>query len=269
MTDYTSKRLHRRLAEDNILLGLANHYPSPAVIESMGHGWDFIWIDCQHGQTSYDSALASVRTAQGMELDTLLRVESRDPDLMGKYADMGVSAIMVPQVEDAEQAEAIVRALRYPPRGHRSFASRRLVDLVGVDHHLQPQPLIVAQIESRRALDRVAQIIEIDGIDALFFGPDDVRLDMGLAHDTSPLDHQELNEAMSKTAQAARAVGKHAGVPAPTPELLTAVVDMGYQLLACGGDAGFVRVGARAQLTALRSVLGKLGHPASSRDAGT
>jgi len=83
---------------------------------------------------------------------------------------------------------------------------------------------------------------------------------MGIAYDTSPLDHQELSEAMRKTAQVARAAGKYAGVPAPTPELLTAAVDMGYQLLGGGSDAGFVRVGARERLTALRGVLGELGH---------
>ena len=84
---YTSERIRKRLAAGEILFGLAHHYPSTAVLESMGAGWDFVWVDAQHGQHSYDSALESVRVAQGMGLDTLLRVDSRDRDLLGKYAD--------------------------------------------------------------------------------------------------------------------------------------------------------------------------------------
>ena len=78
MNDYTSERLRRRLDAGEVLLGLAHHYPSPAVLESMCAGWDFVWIDCQHGQLSCEAGLASVRTAQGMGLDTLLRVESAE-----------------------------------------------------------------------------------------------------------------------------------------------------------------------------------------------
>jgi 4-hydroxy-2-oxoheptanedioate aldolase len=264
MTDYTSKRLRRRLGNGDVLLGLNHHYPSSAVLESMGTGWDFVWIDCQHGLFAYDAALASVRVAQGMGLDTLLRVESSDFHLLGKYADMGSSAIMIQQVDDAAEAEAVVRALRYPPRGNRSFASRRLIDLVGVDYHLQEQPLIVTQIESRSAIDAVEEIVAVDGVDALFFGPDDLRLDLGIAYDASPLDNDELNAAMRRTAEVARAAGKFAGTPAGTPELVAAAADMGYQLIIGGSDAGFVRVTARERLEKLHAVLKDRGHQPSA-----
>src|SRR5688572_16430452 len=123
---YTSERIRKRLAAGEVLFGLAHHYPSTAVLESMGGGWDFVWVDAQHGQHSYESALEAVRVAQGMGLDTLLRVDSRDPDVLGKYADTGSSALMIPMVNNAAQAETIVSALRYPPAGDRSYASRRL-----------------------------------------------------------------------------------------------------------------------------------------------
>jgi len=250
----TSERLRSRLKAGEHLLGLAHHFPSAAVLDAMCSGWDFVWIDAQHGQHSYESVLNSIRVAQGLGLDTLLRVESRDPDVLGKYADTGTSMLMIPMVDTVADAQAAVRAVRYPPQGERSYASRRLIDLVGPDYHLKTQPFIVAQIETPESVENVEAILGVDGIDAVFFSPDDLRLRAGIAYDVPHNEHPLLVEAMRRTAKAARSAGKFAGAPAATPALLKDVISLGYHFSIGGSDAGFVRVTARQRLEQLRTI---------------
>jgi 4-hydroxy-2-oxoheptanedioate aldolase len=251
---YTSERLRNRLESGEHLLGLSHHYPCASVLESMCAGWDFVWIDAQHGQHTYESALNSVRIAQGLGLDTLLRVESRDPDVMCKYADTGTSALMIPMVDTEADAREAVQAVRYPPQGERSYAARRLVDLVGADYHLKTQPFLVAQIETPEAVKNLETILAVEGIDAVFFSPDDLRLRSGIAYDVPHNGHPLLTDAMHRTAKEASAAGKFAGVPAPTPALLRDVIAMGFHFSIGGGDAGFVRTTARQRLEQLRPI---------------
>ncbi len=249
-----SDEMRQRLASGEILLGLCSQYPSAAVVESMCPGWDFVWIDMQHGQHDYASALEAVRTTQALGLASMLRVDTHDSLLLGKYTDTGTTAILIPMVNSSEQAKEMVVALRYPPSGERSFASRRLVDLVGTDHHLKTAPLLVVQIETPQALQSAEAIAAVDGVDALFFGPDDFRLASGIAYDVGLTEHLDLARAAERTAAAAVRAGKHAVIPAPTPALLKQAIAWGYRLMIGGTDAGFVRISARTRLAELDAV---------------
>ncbi len=261
----SAQTLRERLKSGQCLLGLCNMYPASGLIEGMCAGWDLVWIDAQHGQIGYDAALAGIRTAEACGLETLLRVPGHEPSMLGVFADLAPSALMVPMVNTPEQARSIVTALRFAPQGQRSYGGRRPIDLGGRQYFKSPDPILVAQIETIEAAQNAEAIIDVDGTDMLFFGPDDMKVSMGIAIDTPPTEHARLRQVMAATAQAARRAGKSCACIATTDAAARIVVEMGYQLLIGGGDAAFVRTGAAQRLQVLRDIVRP--QPSTSADA--
>ena len=250
-------RLRRRLKNGELLLGLLNHYPSAALIETVGAMWDFLWIDGQHGQFSYDNALTAVRTADLVGIESLLRVPGQEHGLLGLYADMFPSALMVPMVNNVEQAKAVVDATRFPPLGNRSYGGRRPIDILDRDYYREHEPVLVAQIETPEAVDNAAAIAATEGVDVLFLGTDDLKIQAGLSVNAPSLETDVVIEAMARVAQAAKDTGKAAGCVAPNPELMKHSVDLGYQVLVGGADMGLLREACREKVRALREVMGR------------
>ena len=250
-----SETLRDKLNAGRVLLGLGHMYPAAGIIEGMGGGWDFSWIDMQHGQHDYASTLEAIRAAELTGLHTMVRVPGHNPDAMSKVADMDPDAVMVPMIDTADDARAAVDALRFPPTGRRSYGGRRVIDRHGRGYYKDRDLLVVAQIETPEALTRVDEIAAVEGIDVLFFGPDDMKFRMGLDLSTSVLENAQLSDAMRDVAAAASRAGKHSGVVAVAPEMLTVNVGMGYRLIVGGGDIMFLRNGSAAALQRLRSAV--------------
>src|SRR5690606_8595907 len=98
--------------------GLANMYPCAGIIEGMCGGWDFVWIDGQHGQMAYDATLHAVRAADAAGIQALVRVPGHEYGILGPVADMAPAAIMVPMIDTPEQAKTVTKALCFPPIGN-------------------------------------------------------------------------------------------------------------------------------------------------------
>jgi len=248
-------RFRKRLADGETLLGLAHCYPAAGIIETIARRWDFLWIDCQHGQLSYEHALHAVRTADGMGVETLVRPPSQEPGLLGSYADLFCSGLMVPLVNNARQAAAVADAVRFPPRGNRSFGGRRPIDFLGRDYYRGHEPLLVCQIETTEALRQADEIVAIDGVDALFLGTDDLKMQLGIPVDAPNLETEPIAQAVRRVAESARNAGKYAGCVATNAESVKHCADLGYQLLVGGADVGFLRASSAERLEALRQAL--------------
>ncbi len=249
--------LFNKLRAGDVVLGLCNMYPAPGIIEGMCRGWDFVWIDGQHGQLSYDGCLNAMLAASATGIETLIRVPGHENGILGPIADLAPSAIMVPMVDTAAQAKAIVQSLRFPPLGNRSYGGRRVIDLDGRDYYRERELCVVAQVETLEAVKNADAIINTEGIDVLFFGPDDMKLRMGLPINTAIDESKELQAAMKTTADAARKAGKFAGCVVASPASVQVAVDLGYNMGGGGGDIAFLRVAAADKLTALRAVAGQ------------
>lgn len=230
-------------------------YPNAGIIEGMGPGWDFSWMDMQHGQHDFESTLDAIRAAEATGLHTLVRVPGSDPDVMSKVADMDPDAVMVPMVNTADQARAAVRALHFPPLGSRSYGGRRVIDRHGRNFYKDRDLLVVVQIETLEALSCVDEIAAVEGVDLLFFGPDDMKLRMGLDLSTPVSENKQLCDALRQVAAASKTAGKHCGVVAVTPELVRLNVDYGYQFIVGGGDSMFLKSGAADALKNLRGAV--------------
>lgn len=250
-------RLLEKLRRGDVCLGLANTYPAPGIIEIMGRGWDFIWIDGQHGQFSYEAALNAVRAAAAIGVDSLLRVPGHEHSTLCLYADMGPLAVMVPMVNTAAEAEHVVRGLRFPPRGARSFGGRRVADLYGRGYATESELMVVLQVETAEAAANADAIAAVDGVDCLFFGPDDMKMSLGLPMETAITEDARLQRAMEQTAAGARAHQRALGCVCPNAESARLALGLGYRLLAGGGDAPFLRTGAATRLSELRQAVGR------------
>lgn len=248
-------RLRKRLEDGEVLLGFANNYPSPAMIESVGPLWDFIWIDGQHGQFSYDSVLASVRAADAMGVASIVRVPGPEYGVVGPYADTFPSAVMVPMVDNAQEAAETVRALRFPPLGRRSFGGRRPVDIVGRDYYRTHEPLLIVQIETPEAVANAADIAAVEGIDVLFLGTEDLKIHLGLPISLPILESRLLVDALAGVAQGAKNADKVAGCSAMHPELFRCCVELGYRLIAGGSDRYLLYDSSQERVRTLRNVI--------------
>ncbi len=237
-------------------LGFCSMYPAAGIIERIGQDWDWCWIDIQHGEWGMHDIIHGVRACNLVGIFAIVRVAGHDPSIIGKTLETACNGIMVPMVENAEQAEAVVRLTRFAPRGQRSYGSRRPIDLYGraYSHADQPQPLLICQIESPAAVEQADAIAAIDGVDALFFGPDDMAVARGLPMD-QPRPANCFDREMAAIAAAARRHGKIAGGIARDPESQKQMLAMGYHLLVCTGDVPLLTAHSTAAAQSARAVL--------------
>ncbi|MBN2296811.1 MAG: hypothetical protein JXM70_30580 [Pirellulales bacterium] len=251
--DPTQFRQH--VQNDDTMLGMGIQYPAESIIESIGHMWDFLWLDGQHGQISYERMLSMVRTADLVGVDTVVRVPGHESGTLGLYADMAPSAIMVPMINTAEDARAAVEAVRFPPLGSRSFGGRRPIDTMGRTYYLEKEPLLIAQIETRQAIENCEEIASTDGVDLLMLGPDDLKTQLGLAIDSPLLDTPELLQCLNKVVRAADKAGKGAMCIATTPELLKYAYGLGYRIFIGSSDVYLLRQGSQESARKLRGAV--------------
>ena len=238
------------------LLGLNSMYASAGIVERLGPQWDWCWIDGQHGEWSTHDIVTAVRACDLAGIFSLVRVPGHEPGTIGRVLDTGCHGVMVPMVEDAREAERIVAAARFAPHGKRSYGGRRPIDLYGrsYSHADRPQPIVVCQIETAGGLERVDEIAAVAGVDALFFGPDDVALDRGMPMD-QPRAPDCFDAEMQAVAAAARRHGKIAGGSFAVVEVLRKAVGMGFRLVAGGADAALLVAASTAAVAAARAVI--------------
>ncbi len=206
-TNHVRQKLLAREATLGCFLGLG----SPNVAELLAHaGFDWLVIETEHNALDAAEVQQMLMALNGSETIPLVRVPSANPVYSQRALDMGALGIVVPLVKTAEEAAAIVRATRYPPQGTRSFgalrASRYTFDNEDYFQRANDNLLVVLIIETREAVENLAAIAAVPGVDALYFGPFDLCLALGL----NPF-HQPFPE-VEAIYQRALAIGQRHGV---------------------------------------------------------
>jgi 4-hydroxy-2-oxoheptanedioate aldolase len=221
-------------------LGLCIMYPSPGVIERIGSDWDWYWLDGQHGQMAgYDAMLAMVRACDFVNRPAFVRVPRCDPAWIGLALDMGAAAIIVPQIHDEKLARDAVNAAKFPPLGDRSYGGRRVIDLHGRTYNKNLQPKLICQIESPEAVENADKIAAIDGVDALFFGPDDYMLRMGHSMD-KPANPQILDKVVEHVASVCLRHDKDTICVTGEKDSILRYMQWGVNYIAVGSDVGLL-----------------------------
>lgn len=234
-------------------------YPAPGILERIAPDWDWIWLDGQHGQiVGYAEMLAMVRACDLVNRPAFVRIPGHESAWIGLALDTRAAGIIVPQVENPEQARAIVRAAKFPPLGNRSYGSRRNIDLAGrlYSTTANKDSMVVCQIESPEAVDLADEIAAIEGVDALFLGPDDLLMRVGCAMDAKPEQVREIIQKYAVTvANACRKHGKQAFVVGVGEAMIRFYMEIGFQWIVAGGDVPFLANTSRATAAAAREVI--------------
>jgi 4-hydroxy-2-oxoheptanedioate aldolase len=231
-------------------------YPPAGVIERIGPDWDWIWIDGQHGELGYSDLLGLVRACDLIKRPAIVRVPGHEFGPIGLALDMGSAGVIVPCVDTPAQAQAVVDAAKFPPLGKRSYGGRRPIDLLGRTYSdtANKDVLLVCQIESPQAIENADAIASIDGVDALFLGPDDIMLRRGYSM-TETRSKATLGQDMQVVIDACRKHSKLAVMVGVGEEMLSLCVRMGFNMIVSGGDVMFLAGGSKKAAADARAVL--------------
>jgi 4-hydroxy-2-oxoheptanedioate aldolase len=251
--------LKKRLLDGKRALGCWTVLGSPPVIELLAYcGFDYLLLDQEHGFGEPSALLHSLQAMAAMPgCTSVVRVPSNDPNYLKRVLDAGVEGVMVPNVESADEARAVVAACRYPPAGRRGSAlgSARASDygIRSADYRKQSseQLLIVVQIESPKAVDNVEAIAAIDGIDVMFIGPHDLSGTVGQLGD---LKHPEVAKLIARAEEGIRRSGKPMGTVPHPGSTWRDMFKRGYHMINAGSDVGRLRDAALAEVKEFRSV---------------
>lgn len=221
-------------------------------------GFDFIIMDEEHGTGELQHAIDMMRAAACTDTTMMIRVPSSDPTYMRRLVDAGAEALLVPMVESAEQARAIVEAVTFPPRGKRgnAFDATRSSSFGLVPDYYERADdnlLIMVQIETQRGVDHAREIAEVDGVDAIFIGPTDLSGSIGLPGQTgAPEVVTQIERAMA----AARAAGKPLATVPRVGRTSYQLFDEGFLAIAALSELYFYRMGILQMMQEWRAYSG-------------
>jgi 4-hydroxy-2-oxoheptanedioate aldolase len=233
--------------------------PSSAAAETTARvGFDFVCADNQHGAIDYQ---ATVGIVQGVLLGgsrPIARVPWNEPGIIGKMLDAGVQGVVVPMVNSVAEAAAVVRASRYPPLGERShgpvMAGMRTTDYAaGANERVATIPMI----ETATAVNNIDDILAVPGVDAIYVGPADLSLSLGLPPGNND-DRTEFTEALLTITAACRRHGVVPGIHATGP-LAARRIEQGFQMITVAGDQLSMRTHMAGELAAARGATSSTG----------
>ena len=254
-------RAKRMLASNELVLCMGvNQLRTPNVaMIAAACGFDAIYIDLEHNPTSLETAAGICVAAIGLGVTPIARVTSHDPHDATRILDCGAQGVMVPHIQNAEEARAIVEACRFPPYGHRSAAGSTpalgyaAMSQGEVNRRLNDNTLLMAMIETPQAVENIDAIAAVDGIDTLHIGSTDLSTEMGIPGE---YQHPRMRAAFEAVARAAKANGKSMGVGGVREDLefQSWLLQLGVRYLTGGSDVGYILSAGRRDVKQLRGV---------------
>jgi len=236
--------------------------PSGFAAEVMAQaGWDAVTVDIQHGVQDYQSMLACFQGIQPHGVPPLVRVPWNEAGIIGKVLDAGAQGIICPMINTKAQAEAFVSACRYPPLGTRSFGPIRAGIYgqagAGFTDRANAEILVMPMIETREAIDNLDAILDVKGIDAVYVGPNDLAISLGLPPSTDS-EEPQLLAIYEKIIAATGKRGLFAGIHCGSGRYAARMQKMGFRLTTIMNDSGLMLTAAKAAIAAARENAGGL-----------
>jgi 2-keto-3-deoxy-L-rhamnonate aldolase RhmA len=202
-------------------------------------GFDWVLIDLEHGSSSEASVPDQLRGLRGSKTQGIVRIAAPHADLIARVLDWGTHGIMIPHVNSAAAAQAIVQAAHYAPRGKRGYSRSVRAHEFGLRPPEQtPAPIIMAQIESIEGVNHAAEIAGVNGIDVLFVGPADLQHDLTHRPATTPGD---FAECLNQVVAAAKGSGKETGILVRDIADVTHYLELGFTQIAIDSDLAILR----------------------------
>jgi len=233
---------------------------SPAIItaEAMGSAkWDALTVDLQHGTADYASLLTLLPVIQSSGAAPLVRVPWLEEGIVMRSLDAGAMGVIAPMIETPEDAARLVSACKYPPEGGRSFGPVRARFAWGNDYpsFANDEVLPLAMIETKKGVEALDEIVSVPGLAGLYIGPSDLSFSHGYAP-AFDREEPELLDLIFRILDATKAAGIRCCLHCGTPEYAAGMADKGFAMFTIGSDARFVETGAKATVSAFRSLVG-------------
>ncbi|MBK6662309.1 MAG: hypothetical protein IPG47_05985 [Thermoflexaceae bacterium] len=241
-----------RWQQGDVTYGAWLSLPSTFSAEVMAHqGFDWLCLDMQHGLIDYQVAVTMLQAIATTPTIPFVRVPWNEFGIIGKMLDAGAMGIIVPMVNSVEEAKAAVAACRYFPQGSRSFGPTRAGYYAGTDYfaNANQQIACIPMVETKQAVDRLEEILAVPGIDAVYVGPADLSITLGLPPGMD--NGGAFEEARVHIAEVCRRHGVAPGIHA-NAGLAAKHAAAGYQMITVSGDVPAMTAGAARDLATVR-----------------
>lgn len=251
----TAQEFAARVRRQEPVVGYWVMIDSPVTTERIARtGYDYVCIDVQHGMIGYDGMRNGLLAVDaGQQAVGLVRVEANGTAPIGKALDAGAAGVIVPLIDDAEQAAAAVAATRYPPLGIRSYGPMRSAMRIGPTPAVANEAVVVlAMIETEQGLANVEQIAATPGLDGLYIGPSDLTLAVGGTSSTDAGVADRLEAAARRVLAAAQANGIAAGFHTPTGQAAAQRLAEGFTFVTVASDINHLEAAAVSHLKTAR-----------------
>ncbi len=220
-------------------------------------GWDFVILDTEHADYNSETLAAMCLTAKYEPLALLTRVPDKLYHQLAKPLDLGVEGLVIPRVESREEVRQIIDSTKYSPMGQRGASISAPLTLFrqhDVLEYLQwanRETLIVIQIESENAVEKVEELVSVDGVDAVLIGPFDLSQSMGIPGQTS---HPRMVEALKRVIEGCNRHNVAPGIHLSAMDAATEWVKAGMRFLTFSYDIKFLMDAFRDSLGKLRAI---------------
>jgi 2-keto-3-deoxy-L-rhamnonate aldolase RhmA len=210
-------------------------------------GMEFVLFDMEHGRCDIGLLAEMIASCRGSNIVPLARVPDINFAPLSRVLDLGARGVMVPRVETRQQAEDVVRQLKYAPQGERGVA-------LGVAHDLyragapdffakaNDEILVILLLETARAFENLEEIVSTPGVDVAWMGHYDLTVSMGIP---AQFDHPRFLGAMDALVAACKKHGVAPGFLPPNPEAAVHWIDKGFRMISLGSDIGVFLDGVR------------------------
>ena len=202
-------------------------------------GWDFVFVDTEHGFLDMQCVADFASVARGEDVTLIVRVPDNSYHLLARPLDVGVEGVLCPRVDDRQEAEQIVMAVKYAPLGDRGVSVSGIATgfcATTTKAYLEEanaNTLIAVQIESTLSLENADEILSVDGIDAAFIGPEDLSQSMGIPGE---INHPRMIEAYHRVIEVAKRRGVAPGMHFRDLEMMKEWMGKGMRFVAYKTD---------------------------------
>ena len=245
------KNLKERIKNGEALNGCWLNLASTISAEIVGRtGFDWVLIDLEHGAGNEVIMYQQLQVLEGTTAFPVVRTNEISRPKAQNILDAGAGGIMFPRIESAEEAQAALRMMYYPPKGVRGLA--KMVRATGFGKHLDEYMaglenylVGVIQIETLNAVKQIDAIAALKETDVLFVGPSDLSLALGIFNQ---FDHADYRQAITQVVKSAQKHGKAAGILLQNVNDYEMYYQLGFRFMACGADTSFVARGAESMV---------------------
>jgi 2-keto-3-deoxy-L-rhamnonate aldolase RhmA len=249
--------IKQKLKNNQLVLGtFVSELRNPNVAYLLAQcGFDFLIFDNEHGAFSHETVSDMIAASRGAGIDVIVRVPEIRREAILKPLDSGAAGLLIPQVNTAEQAAEIIQHAKYPPWGARGAATRRAHNRYANTaapvflEQANENTFIAVQAETTEAIANVDSIAAVNGIDAVFCGPFDLSISLGIPGD---INHPREVEAVDTMVEACRRHNKASGILMFDPEHLKPWIDKGMRFIAYSSDVNMLADAAANALKTLR-----------------